>query len=195
MLSLRPEKIAPRSPLPEHHPMSQLIWQPGGLVRFLQAVSFAVLFLFAPCTKVQAQNALQPGQLASTSLPGRSGFLAEPAALAPVQKEPVAFEPDRPSRTMNRMWLGSVAALIAATSADAATSWGHQEANGFLASNGGNFGVKGLTLKLAGTSATLIPQLVFRHHSKLLKVFAIGNAAEASMYAGLAVHNIGVTSR
>lgn len=102
--------------------------------------------------------------------------------------------PDRPSPTTNRLWLASVGALVSGTSLDAATSWGHREANGLLASSNGNFGAKGLALKLGSTSGIVIPQIFLRHRAKLVKTFAITNTAMAGMYAGVAVHNIGVTS-
>ena len=125
----------------------------------------------------RAEGSPQPGQMASASRRLPSMLPAEPAALAATQNPAIVVVPIDQGRVMKRVWWASVAAVIAATSVDAASSWGHREANGLLASNGGNFGQKGVTLKVASASAVLVPQIIFRRRTRLLKLFAFANAA------------------
>jgi hypothetical protein len=143
---------------------------------------------------LMAQSAPQPGQLMAAAMPLASFSDAEALAPVPAQGRSIAAVPESPSTLLRHVWFTSVGALVAATGFDAATSWGHREANGLLASGSGNFGAKGISLKLVGLGAVLVPQVMLRHHSTWLKIFSASNAAEAGVYTGAAVHNIHVTS-
>lgn len=91
-----------------------------------------------------------------------------------------------------RTWMISVAAMIAGTSMDAASSWGKREGNSLLASSNGNFGARGLSLKAGMAAAILTPQILFRNRRELRGKFALANFVEAGMYGGIAVHNLRV---
>lgn len=93
---------------------------------------------------------------------------------------------------MNRVWIGSIALMLAGNAADAATSWHKQEGNGLLASSNGTFGGKAIGIKVGVTAAILMPQLLLRHHTELRKEFIIGNLIDAGLFGGTAIHNAGI---
>jgi hypothetical protein len=84
--------------------------------------------------------------------------------------------------------------MLAATSADAYTSWHKQEGNSFLASSNGTFGAKAVGIKVGLTSAVLIPQLLLRRNRELRKGFIIENFVSAGLFSAVAIHNAGVTA-
>ena len=91
-----------------------------------------------------------------------------------------------------RLWVTSVAAMLAGTAADSYTSWHKHESNSFLASSNGQFGAKGVEIKVGIAAAVLVPQFIFRRRHEWRLPFAISNFAEAGIYTGAAVHNAGV---
>ncbi len=150
---------------------------------------FAVAMLLAWGTPVSAQAALKPGQLAVAS-----ELTALPPAIAPASGSPaIANENEtRHDRIVNRIWIASMLAMVAASGLDAETSWGKPEANGLLASSNGTFGAKGVSIK-AGVAATiLIPQILFRKHKDVRVKFAVANFAGAGVFTGVAIHNLGI---
>lgn len=153
------------------------------------------LALLAICTlgvsqTLVAQVAPQPGQLASVVLPSLD---AQP--MVSVSQRPLATErAARRDRNMNRVWMLSMAAMLAGTSADAATSWGKMEGNGLLASPNGQFGVRAVGIKGALAAALLVPQLVLRHNKTMRTRFTIANFVEAGVFTGVSIHNLGVTA-
>ncbi len=148
----------------------------------------SVLFA-AESTKVP-----QPGQLASTStapLP-RSATSSSSEAVAP--STTIANIQDRHDRMMDRLWITSMAAAVAATSLDAASSWGKMESNSFLASSNGTFGAKGLGIKAGLAAMVIVPQICLRKHKELRAAFIIGNFGEASIFSAAAIHNLNIRS-
>ena len=92
-----------------------------------------------------------------------------------------------PGRTLYR-W--SIAAVVAANAADAATSFGNREANPFLAAPGTRFGTASLAIKYGFTGGSLLMQhLVLRHRPDLQKRLAWLNFVTAGAQAGAAAHN------
>ena len=134
-----------------------------------------------------AQAPVQPGQLASTVLPRAE---ARPV-IAVIQES----KDEHHDRLMRRVWIASAFAVLGATGADAATSWGKHEANGFLASSNGTFGARGLTIKAGLAAGLLAPQFLLHRDSHWRRRFTIGNLIEAGVFAGVAVHNTGVTTQ
>ena len=132
---------------------------------------------------------VQPGQI--TANPMRlEGFAVSPTHDA-IVSIPVI---DRHDLAMRRLWIASIVAMVAASSTDAATSWGKREGNGFLASSNGNFGMRGVSLKAAMAGAVIVPQLLFRNHKNLRGKFIAGNFIEAGIFTGVSVHNLRVTA-
>ncbi|HUQ93992.1 MAG TPA: hypothetical protein VM120_20095 [Bryobacteraceae bacterium] len=89
-----------------------------------------------------------------------------------------------------RFWKISVAVLAAATTVDAASSWGHTEANPFLRGVDGRFGYKALSLKAAILGGTLGAQyFLMKRNPKSEKYTAFTNLALSGVFAGAAVSN------
>jgi hypothetical protein len=127
----------------------------------------------------------QPGQLAGNSIS------PPPSAnsLAPIT---IANTEDPHDRMMDRLWIGSMAAVVAGTAADAASSWGKLESNSLLASSNGAFGAKGLALKGAFAAAIIVPEIFLRKHKELRTSFIVGNFGEASIFGGAVIHNLSI---
>jgi hypothetical protein len=99
-------------------------------------------------------------------------------------------------RRVSRLWVASSIALLAATSADMASSWGRYEANPMLRSADGRFGVRGASIKLAMAGAIIVPQMFFMRRSpRWQRLFTIANFAQAGLYTGVAIRNYGVQDR
>lgn len=126
----------------------------------------------------------QPGQLAGTSI-------SPPMSVTPFTPAPVSIADieDPHDRMMNRLWIASMATVVAATGADAISSWGKLESNSLLASTNGAFGARGLSIKAAFAAAIIIPQICLRKHKDLRTAFLIGNFGEASLFVGAVIHN------
>ncbi len=93
---------------------------------------------------------------------------------------------------VSKAWVASTVALLAATSLDAASSWGKYEGNPLLRSSNGTFGAQGVSLKFAIAGAMLAPQLLFRKNRRATKFFTITNFAQAGMFTGIAIRNFGI---
>ena len=87
----------------------------------------------------------------------------------------------------------TVAAVVVANSADAATSWKAQEANPLVAGTGTQFGVVSLVIK-SGFVATslLIQDAVLRHRPDWRKRMAWMNLATAGVLSQVVSHNLHV---
>jgi hypothetical protein len=158
---------------------------------FATAVTLA---LISTATMAKAEAPRQPGQIADDSNQATAGRVIEPSQnfSGAMPKTTIASPEDTHDRVMNRLWITSIAALVAATSLDAATSWGKREGNSLLASSDGRFGAKGLSIKAGTAAAVLVPEILWRKHKDLKPAFAAGNLAEASIFAGVSVHNLQV---
>lgn len=102
---------------------------------------------------------------------------------------------DRHEKTMNRIWVASLFAMAAASGMDAASSWGKWEGNPLLASRDGTFGAKGMSIKAGIAAGVIVPEILLRKHKNLKPKFAIGNFAEAALFGGVAIHNIGIEGK
>ncbi|MGH9584111.1 MAG: hypothetical protein ACRD4O_14380 [Bryobacteraceae bacterium] len=103
--------------------------------------------------------------------------------------------PDSPPDTVQRLWMGSICAVLAASAFDAASSWGKREANPLLASSNGNFGARGLAMKGGIAAAVLAPQWWFRKHKQLRTAFILANFADAAVFTAVSAHNLGVSGQ
>jgi len=89
-----------------------------------------------------------------------------------------------------RIWRVSAMVLAAATSADAASSWGKAEANPLLQGPGGRFTARGLALKGGMAGGLLAAQWwLQRRHPGSARASAITNFGLAAVYTGVAVRN------
>lgn len=161
-----------------------------------QLMTFCSLFLAftGVCTAAGSSpdNLSEPGQPVSLLGPQTLMRSSSTSFVAPSTRFDITET--RHERTMNRIWVASLAAVAASSSMDAATSWGKREGNGLLASSNGTFGARGLSIKAGMLAVVVVPQVMFRHHKELKSKFAIGNFAEAGIFTGVAIHNLGVTA-
>ncbi len=155
----------------------------------------AALLALVSAAVLSAQTVIRPGQLAA--VPDVAASLPETAgagiAAYDLEKTSIAHVEDRQDRILNRVWVASMFAAVAATGLDAATSWGKQEANGFLASSDGTFGAKALSIKAGFAAGLIAPQLLLRKHKNLKMAFAIGNFSEAAIFSAVSVHNLRIS--
>jgi hypothetical protein len=136
-----------------------------------------------------------PAQTADSSAPGlplSSALFASSSVVAPSIS--IANVEDRHEQRLKYLWIASIFAMAAGTGADAATSWHKKESNALLASSDGTFGPKGLGIKAGLAGGLLLPQILFRRHKDLRTAFTIGNFAQAGVFTGIAVHNMGIAS-
>lgn len=90
----------------------------------------------------------------------------------------------------NRFWKWTAAALVAGTVADAASSYGHYEANPALRGPDGRFGAKGVGIKLGVAGGTLLLQrAILRRNPKAGSGLAIANLAGAGVFGSVAARN------
>lgn len=141
-----------------------------------------------------AQAPRMPGELALAS-----NLSTPPAAIIPVAASPLVTAnseairaEERHERHVNRIWIASMIAMVAASGYDAGTSWGKQEGNGLLASPDGTFGARGLSIKAGVAAAIIVPQILLHKHKDLRAKFAAGNFAGAAVFTGVAIHNLGI---
>jgi hypothetical protein len=165
-------------------------------MNLFKLVGISALFLIAGCAASVAQNVVSPGEL-----PGppngallRSSFL--PAGSTPTVSPKLkigSFE-DSHTRRVRAIWVASIFAMVAGTTADAVTSWHKRESNNLLASSADTFGGKGVAIKGGIAAAMLAPQIIFRKHTDWYSAFAVGNFAEGGIFAGATIHNLNVNS-
>lgn len=140
------------------------------------------------------QSLAQPGQIAPAPEAVLTASLPSPLTSPVKPKNNFLSLEERHDRRMNRIWVASMAAMVVATGFDAGSSWGKREGNSFLASSDGTFGAKGLSIKAGMAAGVILPQVLLRHHKDLKSKFAIGNFAEAALFGGIAIHNMGIQS-
>ena len=99
-------------------------------------------------------------------------------------------------RKWKRQWIISAVALVAASMADAGSSWGKNEANPALQQAGNRFGGRSVAIKLGLAGIPLLMQrLAARNNEGFYKSFAIANYGGAAFFAGAAVRNYRVSSK
>ena len=130
-------------------------------------------------------------RLPAQTAAGSNALFARSSSVAP--RISIANVEDRHEQCLKYLWIASIFAMAAGTGADAATSWHKRESNGLLASSDGTFGAKGLGIKAGLAGGVLLPQILFRKHTDLRTAFTIGNFAQAGIFTGMAVHNLGVS--
>jgi hypothetical protein len=157
-------------------------------MKLFQTLGVAAL-LSLSSTALAAQDLVNPGQLADPAASVRSPFAS---GISTMPKQDVIIIEDRHEKRVHAIWIASIFAMTAATTADAASSWHKHESNGILASSNGTFGGKGIALKAGIAAGFLTPQIVFRKHRDWQIAFAVGNFAEAGVFTGAAVHNLTV---
>jgi len=107
---------------------------------------------------------------------------------------PTASAADRPWR-WRTVWRVSQALLVGADAADAASSWGKNEANPLVRA-GQRFSYGSLAIKLGALSGGLAAQhLILRKTPGLTPLFASANLAAAALLGVAAVHNMRVPAR
>jgi hypothetical protein len=168
------------------------------MMRSLVLNTLGVVTMLACAALVNAQTANMPGQIASSS---EAPAFALPANISSSNGVPISSQKlyianieSKRDLTMKRLWLTSICAMLGASGMDAATSWGKYEKNSLLASSDGRFGVRGVSMKAAFAGAVILPQILLRRHKDLRMKLAIGNFAEAAVFTGISVHNMGIAS-
>lgn len=102
----------------------------------------------------------------------------------------IAAEPDP------RPWRYSVAALTAASVADAHSSWGHAERNPILAGADGRFGARGVAIKCGLVAAVVgVQYIALRRWPRLGRRLAVINFSAAGATAGAAARNYSMEVR
>jgi hypothetical protein len=137
-----------------------------------------------------AQSLAKPGQI----VPASNAILQPAAGFSSIAATRVDIQEQRHDRIVNRVWVGSMLAMVAATAMDAGTSVGKYEGNSLLASSNGTFGAKGISIKAGVAAGTIITEVLLRKHKDLRTKFAIGNFGETAFFAAVAVHNMGIAS-
>jgi hypothetical protein len=132
------------------------------------------------------------------------GLLAAPASErdAATPDPVVAAGPARPASTPDprrpiskRLWRISLASVAAANAFDIRSSWGKHELNATLAGGNGNFGARGVALKLSlqgGMVAVERLLLGRRPTGRAYRAAAIVNFMAASVIGGVAARNYGI---
>jgi hypothetical protein len=160
-------------------------------LRVLSAAT-ALLLLSSFGFAADGAKAPQPGQLASADLAGSTPGSDTTSNSDSVVS--IANVDDRHDRLMNRLWIASMVAVAAATTLDAASSWGKLESNSVLASSNGTFGGRGIAIKAGLAAGVIIPQICLRRHKQYRTAFIIGNFGEASIFSAAAAHNLSIRS-
>lgn len=89
-----------------------------------------------------------------------------------------------------KVWKWSAAALMAGNAMDVASSYGYQEANGFLRSGNGQLNQRGTALKFGIMAGALVGQhYLLKKNPEMTKPLAITNFAVGAAYTGIAVRN------
>lgn len=122
--------------------------------------------------------------------------------VSPVVPSPVLAERNleplesRRVQTRSMEWRVSLLALIAAHSADAATSWNKRELNPVLSPSSGAFGLQTLAIKCAISIGSIGLQFVLlKRRPELAKLFARMNFVESGVLGATALHNSFVPCR
>jgi hypothetical protein len=114
--------------------------------------------------------------------------LASPASAEP-RTEFVPRGPVKESK-WKKMWKWSAAALMAGNAMDVASSYGYQEANGFLRSGNGQLNQRGTAIKFGVMAGALVGQhYLLKKNPEMTKPLAITNFAVGAAYTGIAVRN------
>lgn len=164
-------------------------------MNFVKLVALLAVLLLAGSPLI-AQSALTPGALSGppNEAPMDSAFGTAIVASSTSPRTNIANVEDTHETHVRMLWIASILAMVAATSADAATSWHRRESNGFLASSDGRFGGKGVAIKGGIAAGILAPQIIFHRHHDWYIAFSVGNFAESGIFAGAAIHNINTAS-
>lgn len=124
---------------------------------------------------------LGPAMLSAEELP--QSFVPAPKW----QAVEVRVSKPRPST----WWKASVMAMAAATSIDAASSWGRLEMNPLLRNSDGRFGVQGVAVKALIAGGVVGAQyLMLRNHPKQEKYATVTNFVLSGALGAAAVSNI-----
>lgn len=142
------------------------------------------------------QSSRQPGE-PGPNIAAAAEDLNQPVYLSPTGEAPVS--PLRSSRASSfshdrgaTVWKISMAAMLAASAFDAASSMGKYEQNPLLRSSDGTFGGRGLAVKFSLMGAVLVPQILLRDRRDMRKLFTVINFADAALFTTIGAHNMGV---
>jgi hypothetical protein len=102
--------------------------------------------------------------------------------------------PEAVSGASRKLWWTSVAALAASTAVDAHSSWGKYEGNALLSGSNGQFGQRGVYLKVGVSSAWVAAQAVILRKHRSHRALAIVNFAVSAALSVAACHNYGIPS-
>ena len=144
-----------------------------------------IIGLFVLPLKAQTNRALPEAPLSSTQL--------APPAIPPNYYNPALAQSPATVPSGRTLYRWSVAAILAANAADAATSWKTQEANPVIAGPGNQFGVTSVAIKSGFVvTSLLIEHIVLRHRPDLYKRLAWMNLITSGAFGAVATYNVGV---
>jgi hypothetical protein len=113
-----------------------------------------------------------------------------PLAAQRLLPPPAPVQSERIQDKDKMLYVSSVAALLAATAADAGTSWGRIELNPVLARDGARFGWQAMAIKSACTGASLLVQrFVLRRNPAARRKLAWTNFVMAGTLGAVAARN------
>jgi hypothetical protein len=158
-------------------------------MRSLLSVGLATLFMGIGTQSLTAQSLAKPGQLAPVP-----SAIVEPGSYSFMNPTKIDIQEQRHDRIVNRVWIGSILAMVAATGMDAGTSFGKYESNGFLASSNGTFGAKGISIKAGVAAGIIITEVLLRKHKDLRTKFVVGNFGDAALLTAVAARNMGIAA-
>ena len=113
-----------------------------------------------------------------------------PITLALVLGFVLASQPAGAEERKRSLWKASVAAMAAATIADAHSSWNRPEANPLLRTDSGRFAVRGIAIKGAVIGTTLVLQhWMLKKNPNAERMTALTNFTVAGVLGGVTVYN------
>jgi hypothetical protein len=113
-----------------------------------------------------------------------------PIYLSPILAALLIAAPASAETKKRNLWKASVAALAAATIADAHSSWNRPEANPLLKAGDGRFGGRSIAIKGAIIGSTLLVQhFVLKKNPQAERMTAFTNFTVAGVLGGVAVYN------
>ena len=93
------------------------------------------------------------------------------------------------------LWLASIGAYIAGTTADAYTSYGKYESNQALRGTDGRFGARGVSIKAAIAGGMILTEVLMRKDRGVRRVATWVNFGSAGLYGAAAAHNGSIHGR
>ena len=117
-------------------------------------------------------------------------WIRKPIALTLLLGMGLALQPAQSEMKKRSLWKTSVAALVAASIADAHSSWNRPELNPLVRTGAGRFGGRSIAIKGAVIGSTLLLQhYMLKRNPTAQKATSFTNFAAAGVLGGVAIYN------